>query len=69
MRKCYRAMTPLQQVMVLTILHLYQQGKDKDFLIGGCPTQVLAADAMSILRENGPALTTWGRLVSHYAGW
>lgn len=69
MRKSYRAMTPLQQVMVLTILHLYHQGKDKDFLIGGCPTKVLAADAMSILRGNGPALPTWGRLVSHYAGW
>jgi hypothetical protein len=69
MRKSYRAMTPLQQVMVLSIMHLYSQGKDDTFLIGGCKTKILAADAMSILRNNGAALSAWGHLVSHYAGW
>lgn len=68
MRKSYRAMTPLQQVMVLTILHLYHQGKDKFFLIGGCPTKIPAAEALSILRKNA-ALPAWGHLVTHYAGW
>lgn len=68
MRKNYRAMTPLQQVMVLTIMHLYSQGKDPHFLIGGCPTKILAADAMTILRNN-EALPAWGHLVTHYAGW
>lgn len=69
MRKSYRTMTPLQQVMVLTIMHLYRQGKDRTFLTGGCPTKILAADAMKILRDDGTALSTWGHLVSHYAGW
>jgi hypothetical protein len=68
MRKCYRAMTPVQQIMVLTIIHLYHQGKDKSFLTGGCPTQILAAKALSILRHAG-ALPDWGHLVTHYAGW
>lgn len=68
MRKCYRAMTPLQQVMTLTVLHLYRQGKDKLFLTGGCPTKIHAADALHILREHS-ALSDWGYLVTHYAGW
>lgn len=69
MRKSYRGMSPLQQIMVLTVMHLYNQGKDKFFLTGGCPTKIPAAEAMSILRSNGPALSAWGHLVTHYAGW
>lgn len=69
MRKCYRAMTPLQQVMTLTVLHLYKPEKDRLFLVGGCPTKILAADAMRILHADGQAAADWGRLVSHYAGW
>lgn len=69
MRKSYRAMSPLQQIMVLTIMHLYNQGKDKTYLTGGCPTKILAAEAMDILRRNGSALSAWGHLVTHYAGW
>lgn len=69
MRKSYRAMSPLQQIMVLTIMHLYCQGKDKTYLTGGCPTKVPAAEAMDILRRNGTALSTWGHMVTHYAGW
>ncbi|MCK1791694.1 hypothetical protein [Pseudomonas violetae] len=69
MRKNYRAMSPLQQVMVLTIMHLYHQGKDKVYLTGGCPTKIAAAEAMDILRRNGPALSAWGHMVTHYAGW
>lgn len=68
MRKSYRAMTPLQQVMTLTVMHLYHQGKDKFFLIGGCPTKISAAEALSILRHNA-ALPAWGHLITHYAGW
>ncbi|MBK3919960.1 hypothetical protein EGJ28_16260 [Stutzerimonas xanthomarina] len=68
MRKCYRSMTPLQQVITLTVLHLYRPERDTHFLIGGCPTKILAADAMKILHSNGAA-ADWGRLVSHYAGW
>lgn len=69
MRKSYRAMSPLQQIMVLTIMHLYCPGKDKTYLTGGCPTKIPAAEAMNILRSNGPALSAWGHLVTHYAGW
>ncbi|WP_236168486.1 hypothetical protein [Pseudomonas atacamensis] len=69
MRKSYRAMSPLQQVMVLTIMHLYCQGKDKTYLTGGCPTKIHAAAAMDILRSDGPALSDWGNMVTHYAGW
>jgi hypothetical protein len=69
MRKSYRAMSPLQQIMVLTIMHLYSQGKDKTYLTGGCPTKIAAAEAMDILRRNGPALSAWGYMVTHYAGW
>ncbi|WP_095054794.1 hypothetical protein [Pseudomonas sp. Irchel s3b2] len=69
MRKSYRAMSPLQQIMVLTIMHLYNQGKDETYLTGGCPTKTPAAEAMDILRRNGSALSDWGHLVAHYAGW
>ena len=69
MRKSYRAMSPLQQIMVLTIMHLYNQGEDKIFLTGGCPTKIPAAEAMEILRRNGSALSAWGYMVTHYAGW
>lgn len=68
MRKSYRAMTPLQQVMTLTVLRLYNQHKDKIFLIGGCPTKIGAAEALGILRSNS-ALPAWAHLVTHYAGW
>jgi hypothetical protein len=69
MRQSYRVMSPLQQIMVLTIMHLYSQGTDKTYLKGGCPTKILAAKAMDILRRNGAALSAWGHLVTHYAGW
>jgi len=69
MRKNYRAMSPLQQVMVLTIMHLYHQGKDETYLTGGCPTKIPAAEAMDILRRNGSALSAWGHMITHYAGW
>jgi hypothetical protein len=67
LRKAYRAMTPLQKVMVVTIMRLYNQNQDKTFLTG-CPTKMLAADAMTLLREKD-ALSDWGHLVTHYAGW
>ncbi|WP_085706882.1 hypothetical protein [Pseudomonas sp. B35(2017)] len=69
MRKSYRSMEPVQQIMVLTLIHLYHPGLDKCFLIGGCPTKIPAAKALQILRRDGQALTTWGQLLSHYAGW
>jgi len=69
MRSSYRKMTDVQRVMVLTLLHLYSQGTDDLYLKGGCPTKITAAEALRVLRENGTALTMWGQLVTHYAGW
>lgn len=67
LRRAYRAMSPLQKVMVLTIMRLYNQSKDKIYLTG-CSTKISAAEAMTILRDNA-ALPAWGHLVTHYAGW
>ncbi|HGM5583854.1 TPA: hypothetical protein ACKP2Y_000137 [Pseudomonas putida] len=53
MRKSYRAMEPLQRIMVLTLLHLYLQESDKIFLTGGCPTKISAAEALKVLRQDG----------------
>lgn len=70
MRKSYRSMTPVQQVMTLTILHLHSPGKDKHYLTGGCPTKISAAQALDVLKnDNSAALAAWAHLVSHYAGW
>lgn len=69
MRKSYRAMEPVQRIMVLTLLNLYLQQSDKIFLTGGCPTKISAAEALKVLRQDGQALKTWAHLVSHYAGW
>jgi len=70
MRKAYRAMDPLRQVMVLSILHLYLSRDDKHFLLGGCPTKIHAADAVAILHDHGgTALADWGRMLSNYSAW
>ncbi|WP_422422172.1 hypothetical protein [Pseudomonas sp. GZD-222] len=69
MRKSYRSMEPIQRIMVLTLLHLYLQERDKVFLIGGCPTKISAVEALEILRQDKHSLKTWAKLVSHYAGW
>lgn len=68
-RASFCAMSPLQQIMVVTIMRLYNQGEDNTYLTGSCPTNIPAAEAMDILRRNGPALSAWGYMVTHYAGW
>ncbi|KJK07849.1 hypothetical protein [Pseudomonas tussilaginis] len=69
MRKSYRSMEPIQRIMVLTLLHLYLQERDKLFLTGGCPTRISAVEALKALREDTQALKTWAHLLGHYAGW
>ncbi|WP_092369992.1 hypothetical protein [Phytopseudomonas seleniipraecipitans] len=69
MRSAYRKMSNVQRVMVLTLLHLYSPGKDDFYLKGGCPTKISAAEALRVLRADRTALSMWGRLVTHYAGW
>jgi hypothetical protein len=68
-RKTYKGLEPARQVMALSILHLYLGHPDKAILIGGCPTKILAADAVNILRNQGAAIEDWGHMVSHYPGW
>ncbi|WP_049273599.1 hypothetical protein [Pseudomonas putida] len=69
MRNSYRSMKPLQQIMVLTLLHLYLGERDKIFLIGGCPTKISAVEALKALRQDTQALKIWAHLLAHYAGW
>ncbi|WP_052110530.1 hypothetical protein [Pseudomonas plecoglossicida] len=69
MRKSYRSMEPVQQIMVLTLLNLYCQSSDKVYLTGGCPTKISAVKALKALRQDGQALKKWAKLVNHYAGW
>ncbi|UVL05975.1 hypothetical protein [Pseudomonas sp. B21-047] len=69
MRKSYRAMVPVQRIMVLTLLHLYLQESDKIFLTGGCPTKISAVEGLKTLRQDGQTLKIWAHLLSHYAGW
>lgn len=69
MRSAYRKMTKVQRVMVLTLLHLYSQGKDDFYLKGGCTTKISAAEAIQVIRADQAALSMWGQLVTHYAGW
>lgn len=69
LRKAFRALEPLRQIMAMTILHLYLTRVDKDFLVGGCKTQILAADAVDLMHRDGAALRHWGGMVSYYSGW
>lgn len=69
MRQCYRSMTPLQQLMTLSILHLYLSRKDTVFLLGGCPTKLLAVDAFEQLQQKPVAMAFWASMVSSYAYW
>ncbi|GLO16065.1 hypothetical protein PPUJ20028_46510 [Pseudomonas putida] len=68
MRKSYRSMEPVQQIMVLTLLHLYLEERDKIFLIGGSPTKISVVEALEALRQDTQAFKIWAHLVSHYAG-
>lgn len=69
MRAAYKGLSPLRQVMALSILHLYLTRPDKNFLLGGCPTKVHGADAYRRLDNDGQALADWAHMVTHYHGW
>lgn len=60
MRSAYRKMRNVQRVMVLTLLHLYFQGKDDFYLKGGYPTKISAAETIQVLRADQAALSMWG---------
>lgn len=48
---------------------MYSQGADDFYLKGGCPTNISASEALWMLRADSAALSMWGWLVTHYAGW
>lgn len=63
----YRAATPLRQLMTATVLQLYKQGEDKDWMVR-VKKDWHAAEAIEILRAEA-ALEDWGRLYALYSGW
>ena len=66
-RRRYKALPPVGQMMVVTIITLYRGERDKTWL-ARMPSTWLAADAVAALQEAG-ALRDWGRLVGLYPGW
>jgi len=66
-RRAYKALPPVRQMMVATIIWLYRSEPDKTWL-GRLPSTWHAADAIAALQEDG-ALRDWGRLVALYPGW
>jgi hypothetical protein len=66
-RRRYKALPPVRQMLVVTIITLYRGERDKTWL-ARLPSTWLAADAVAALLEAG-ALRDWGRLVAMYPGW
>jgi hypothetical protein len=66
-RRRYKALPPVRQMMVATIIWLYRGGPDKTWL-ARLPSVWRAADAIAALQQAG-ALRDWGRLVALYPGW
>jgi len=66
-RRAYKALPPVRQMMVATIIWLYRGEPDKTWL-ARLPSTWHAADAIAALLEAG-ALRDWGRLVALYPGW
>jgi hypothetical protein len=66
-RRAFKALPPVRQMMVATILCLYRGEADKLWL-ARLPSNWHAADAVAALMGAG-ALRDWGRLVALYPGW
>jgi hypothetical protein len=66
-RRRYKALPPVRQMMVVTIITLYRGEPDKTWL-ARLPSTWHAADAVAALLQAG-ALRDWGRLVALYPGW
>jgi hypothetical protein len=66
-RRRYKALPPVWQMMVVTIITLYRGERDETWL-ARLPSTWLAADAVAALLEAG-TLRDWGRLVAMYPGW
>jgi hypothetical protein len=66
-RRAFKALPPVRQMMVATIICLYRGEADKLWL-ARTPSTWHAADAIAALSDAG-ALRDWGRLVALYPGW
>lgn len=66
-RKAYRALPAERQLMVATILGLYNQAEDKIWLVR-VPKKWHAAEGVTILKKAG-YLADWARLIALYPGW
>jgi hypothetical protein len=66
-RRAIKALPPVRQMMVATIICLYRGEADKLWL-ARLPSTWHAADAVAALSDAG-ALRDWGRLVALYPGW
>lgn len=66
-RKAYRALPAARQLMVATILGLYNQADDKIWLVR-VPKKWHAAEGVDIIKGAG-YLADWARLVALYPGW
>ena len=66
-RRAYKALAPVRQMMVATIICLYRGEADKLWL-SRLPSAWHAADAVAVLKDEG-ALRDWGRLIALYPGW
>lgn len=66
-RRNYKALTPVRQLMVATVLQLYRQGPDPYWMVR-VPKNWHAAEGVEILHANW-ALADWARLYALYPGW
>jgi hypothetical protein len=66
-RRRYKALPPVRQIFVASIICLYRGEPDKTWL-ARLPSTWHAADAIAALLE-AKALRDWGRLVALYPGW
>lgn len=66
-RTDYKALPPARQLIVMTILNLYNQSLDNKWMFR-VPKKWHAADGIQLLREAG-YLQDWARLFALYPGW
>ena len=66
-RADFRKLETARQLMVATVLQLYRQGEDKNWMVR-VPKTWLAADGIEELRKAG-FLKDWAKLYALYPGW
>jgi hypothetical protein len=67
-RRAFKALPPVRQMLVATIICLYRGDAGKLWL-ARLPSAWHAADAVAALAESPRALRDWGRLIALYPGW